>query len=298
MRRRAAGAAPPPAAFLGAGFAILVWGITPAITKLAVEAIDPLTVGLLRTVLAALPSLPVALALRLRLPADAAGWGFLAVSSIGGFIGFPLLFSLGVARTTTAHAALIIAIMPALTGLFGAVVERVWPGRRWWRGIALALGGEVLLIGARFGFEEPGATLAGDLLCLGAALVASAGYVAGSRLAPRIGSWSTTLWGLSLGGLVQLPVLILVLDQTAWRMAGGVGFAAVGYLALFSTVLAYVAWYWALAVGGTARIGSVQFAQPVIAVVVAVTLLGEALTPPLTAATVAVLAGIAIAQRG
>ncbi len=43
------------ATLCAASFAIVVWGLTPAATKLAVGEIDPLTVGILRTVLAMAP---------------------------------------------------------------------------------------------------------------------------------------------------------------------------------------------------------------------------------------------------
>ena len=280
-----------------AGVAVLAWGLTPAVTKLAVAEIDPLTVGMLRTVVAMVPGLPLALALRLPLPARPGDWGLLAVSAACGFVGFPLLFGLGVNLTTTAHVALIMAALPILTGLFGALVAGRWPGPLWRLGAALALAGEVVLVGARFGFEEPGASLEGDLLTLAACTVAAVGYIAGSRLSPRIGTWATTFWGLSLGGVALLPLVALRLDATDWAAVGPVGWNAVAYLALFSTVVAYVCWYWALAMGGTARAGSIQFAQPVVALAAAVTAMGEAMTLPLALAAVAILAGIAIARR-
>lgn len=285
------------ATLAAASFSVLAWGLTPAVTKLAVAEIDPLTVGMLRTVLAMAPGLPLALMLRLPLPAGARDWGLLVVSAACGFVGFPLLFGIGVSLTTTAHVALIMAALPIFTGLFGAVVERRWPGRLWRLGAALALAGEVLLVGSRFGFEEPGASLEGDLVTLTACIIAAAGYIAGSRLSARIGTWGTTFWGLSLGGAALAPLLALSLDGTDWGAVSAVGWSAAAYLALFSTVLAYVCWYWALAQGGTARTGAVQFAQPLVALAAAVTWMGERMTLPLALAAVAILAGIAIARR-
>lgn len=280
-----------------ASLAVVVWGLTPAATKFAVGEIDPLTVGVLRTVLAMAPGLPLALALRLPLPTGGNDWRLLGISAACGFVGFPLLFAIGVDLTTTAHAALIMAALPIFTGLFGAAAERRWPGRLWWYGAVLALLGEAVLVGARFGFAEPGASLEGDLLTLASCIVAAGGYVAGSRLSSSIGTWSTTFWGLSLGGLVLLPLLAVRFDATDWGAVTAVGWYAAGYLALFATILAYVCWYWALAQGGTARMGSIQFAQPVVALAAAVTVMGETMTAPLALATVAILAGIAIARR-
>ncbi len=280
-----------------ASAAVVIWGLTPAATKLAVAEIDALTVGILRTVLAMAPGLPLVLTLRLPRPGPARDWRLLAVSAVGGFVAFPLLFAAGVALTTTAHAGLIMAALPIFTGMFGAAVERRRPRARWWLGAAIAVAGEVALVGARFGFAGAGASLAGDLLALASCIAAAAGYVAGSRLSRRIGTWSTTFWGVSLGGLALLPLLAARLDATRWTAVTAVGWGATVYLALCVTILAYVGWYWALARGGTAGIGSVQFAQPVVALVAAVTVMGEAFTSALALATVTILAGVAIARR-
>lgn len=297
IQNRSANASGTVGTLAVAGFVVVVWGLVPAATKLAVGEIDALTVGILRTVLAMAPGLLLVLALRLPLPKAADDWWLLVISAAGSFVAFPLLFTIGVDLTTTAHAALILAALPIFTGLFGVAVERQWPGRQWWLGAALALAGEAVLVGSRFGFADPGASLEGDLLTLTSCMAASAGYVAGSRLSQRIGTWGTTFWGVLLGGVVLLPVLALRFDATSWPTVTAVGWGIAAYLALFATILAFAGWYWALARGGTARVGSLQFGQPVVALVVAVTAMGETFTPPMALAMVAILVGIVIAQR-
>jgi hypothetical protein len=54
-----------------------------------VNEIDALTVGILRTVLAMAPGLPLVLALRLPLPKAADDWRRLGLSAAGGFVAFP-----------------------------------------------------------------------------------------------------------------------------------------------------------------------------------------------------------------
>ncbi len=321
----ATSSAPAPAlaeAVLAGAFAVTVWGATPAATKLAVLAFDPVSAAVLRTVLGAAAALPLALVLRLPLPKDAGSWFWLALAGAGGFVLFPLLYSFGLARTTTAHAALINALSPTITGLFAAALARAWPHRRWFAGSALAFLGVALLIGVRDdgGGGVPEATVAGDLLCLAGIAAAAFGYVAGARLGESIGVWSATLWGLSLAGLALLPV-VPFLRPGAWAAAasmdgapsgatgapapafidgaplGATGWAAVLYLALGSSVIAYVAWYHALRVGGVVRTAPLQFAQPVIGLILAVAAMGEALTLPLALAAVVILAGIALARR-
>jgi len=118
-----------PAVVVLAAVALTVWGATPLVTKVAVGTVDGVTVGLLRPVLSALLSIPLALAMRLRLPWRGRDGVLLALSALGGFVIFPVLYSEGVERTSAAHAALIIAAAPVFTGLVVAAVERRVPRR-------------------------------------------------------------------------------------------------------------------------------------------------------------------------
>jgi drug/metabolite transporter (DMT)-like permease len=276
---------------------ITIWGATPAATKFAVDGIDPIVVGFLRTIAAGLLIAPALRRLKLPLPQDRRGWGLLLTSAVSGFVAFPLLFSLALAHTSTARAALILAPLPIFTGLIGAAVERRWLGRWWWAGVALAFVGGAVLVCVR-DIGGGGASPVGDLLALGATVSVASGYVAGSRLATDIGTWSVTAWGAVLGTVLVLPPLIAVAPSVDWSQAGAAAWGATLYLALFSSLLAYVAWYWALGAGGIARISLIQHVQPVVTLGLAVALFGETLTPVLLLSTAAILAGVAIARRG
>ena len=59
----------------------------------------------------------------------------------------------------------------------------------------------------------------------------------------------------------------------------------------------YIGWYWALAHGGIQRIATIQFLQPFSGLLIAAWLLGEQFTLPLIAASIAILAGVAITQK-
>lgn len=281
-----------------AGFvSIAIWGATPAATKFAVEGIDPVAVGFLRTIAAGLLVTPVLFRRRLALPRTRRGLALLLASSVSGFIAFPLLFSLALAHTSTAHAGLILAPLPIFTGLLAAAVERRWLGRWWWAGVALAFAGEAVLVGVRdVGSGE--ASLVGDILAFAAAVSVAGGYVAGSRLAPVIGTWSVTAWGAAVSTVLVLPPMAAMAPFADWSEAGAAAWGATFYLALFSSLLAYVAWYWALAAGGIAKISLLQFVQPVVTLVLAVALFSEDMTPVLLVSSAAILTGVAVARRG
>lgn len=280
-----------------AAVTVALWGATPVATKAAVAAIDPVLVGILRTVLAGVAAVPVILLLGIRPPSGRHAVGLLVLSAFCGFIGFPILFSLGQRYTSAAHGALILATLPLFTGIFAAILERRPPARRWWIGCAVAIAGEAFLIGSRSGFDGDGSGLFGDGVILASALLASFGYVTGARLSRSgYGTWGTTFWGVLAASVVLLPAVPLMWDGPAWAGAGVVGWGAIAYLAIGSTILAYVAWYWALGTGGIARIGLFQFFQPMVGVALAAILLSEAVTVPLLLSASVILSGVFIAQ--
>src|SRR5215468_12609932 len=168
-----------------AGLIMIVWGATPVATRLAVADLDPLHVGLLRTVFAGLLALPIALALRQPLPKDRRGFLLLVVSAASGFVVFPLLYSVGQRDTSAMHSGMILAALPIFTGSYAALVERRRPTARWIAGCIIALLGEGALITLRSGGGGAQPTWSGDLLVLVSALVVACGYVAGARLAQR-----------------------------------------------------------------------------------------------------------------
>lgn len=285
----------PAAAFGLAAFAVFSWGITPAITAFQVSEIPALQAGLMRSVLAVPPAIAFIVFLRLRMPADAATWGWLLIAGFAAFCGFPILFTLGVSRTATSHAALILACMPVVSGALAAVLDRRMPRRGWFMGATVAMIGETILITSR---DSTGvATLEGDLLCILAAVISGSGYVAGSRATAKIGTWSTTFWGVAIAGLAQVPLLVWLSSEVAWSELTYVGWGSTLYLVMFATVLAYAAWYWALNHGSVVRIAPVQFGQPLVSLVFAVVLLSEAITVPIIVSTALIIGGIVLASR-
>lgn len=279
-----------------AGLIMVIWGATPVATRLAVADLQPIHVGLLRTVFAGALALPIALALRQPLPKDRRGFLLLAVSAASGFIVFPLFYSFGQRDTSAMHGGLILAALPIFTGSYVALTERRRPTARWIAGCIIALLGECALITLRAGGgAQP--TLGGDLLVLLSALLVAAGYVAGARLAQTgYSSLATTLWGVALAAMVSAVIMAATVAGGGLPSAGWQSWSAVIYLASVTTIVGYIGWYWALAKGGIARIGTIQFFQPVSGLILAALLLGERMTLSLLAASVVILAGVWIAQ--
>jgi drug/metabolite transporter (DMT)-like permease len=277
---------------------MLVWGGTPVFSRIASTQIDPLMVGVLRTVLAGIVALPLVLVMRRPLPATARHRGLLVFSAFAAFIAFPLIYTVGQSYTSVLHGALILATLPVFTSLFGAVVERRRVTALWGLGIAVALLGEIIVIAWRVGDAAAGTSLVGDAIILASSVICAAGYVAGAKLTQDgYPSIATTLWGVALASIVLLPLLGWSVATRGWPQAGPAAWGSVLVLALVTSILGYIAWYWALGRGGISRIASVQFTQPLFGIVLAMVVLGERPGPITLVAAAVILVGVWLVQR-
>jgi drug/metabolite transporter (DMT)-like permease len=297
-----AAASPLPRLALLAGTGtLLIWSATPNANKIAIDYMSGLAAGVLRSIIAGALALVVALALRLPFPKRGRDRGLLALSGLASFAVWPVTFSIGLARTTAGHAALILATIPIFAVLLACAVVRRWPERGWWAGAAIAIAGAVFIVLDRSGSMaavNAGASASGDLIVLAGAFVCAAGYVAGGRLAPRIGTSATTLWGLALALVLLVPVFVVqVAPATHWADIAVRGWLAMAWLALLSSLLAYALWFYALRHGGIGRISSLLLVEPAITLAIAAAVLGEPISLPLAIGCGVVVAGTYLAHR-
>jgi drug/metabolite transporter (DMT)-like permease len=283
--------------FAAAAFTIVLFALTPVTTRIAGSQLDGETVGLVRAVGAGLFAIPLIAIFRVPAPADVASWSLVLVSALGSFAGFPLLFSLGAQHTSATHVGLIMASMPLMTGTIALIVERRRPRQLWFIGTLITLGGEALLMTDRGGLGTD-VSGAGDALVLAACILCACGFVAGGRLAKRISPLGATLWAIAVASAVLLPAAAVQFGRVDWADLSSTTYAAVLHITLGASVLAYISWFWALSRGGIARVAALQFAQPIVVLVLAALLLNEPLRASMAGPTLTILAGIALTMRG
>ena len=98
--------------------------------------------------------------------------------------------------------------------------------------------------------------------------------------------------------LLLTPMVPVLWAQGSFAVASVPAWSAIAYLAVVVTILGYVLWYWALGQGGIARVGLIQFLQPVSGVILAAALLGERISASFLLASALVLGGVWLAIRG
>lgn len=274
---------------------VLAFSFTVPFTRVAVNGLDPLFIGCGRAVVAALLA-ALALALTRQPLPRGRQWLRLVIIAAGVVAGFPLLTSYALVSVPASHGAVVIALLPAATAVMAVVRGHERPPVLFW--ILAAAGAVAAVVFAGMRGDGFGGLHAADLLLFGAVAAAAVGYAEGGLLARELGSWQTVSWAL----VVAAPAMIAVAAFSAIQhppTATTVEWAAFGYLAVVSMFLGFFAWYRGLAIGPMAQVSQVQLVQPVLSLIWAAVVLGEALTVPtlLGGGAVIVLAAIAVRVR-
>lgn len=152
-----------------------LWGVTVALSKLALGWLDPSWLAALRF-LVATPLLALFARRHLRSAMTPTVLGTGAI----GFGAVMLLQNAGIERTSVSHAAIIVGAVPVIVALVSAGLGHGRPTRWAWVGYGLALVGIVLVARGRGG----GATDGGDLLVFGSVAL-SALFIALQPIALR-----------------------------------------------------------------------------------------------------------------
>jgi drug/metabolite transporter, DME family len=247
------------------------------------------SVGAVRVLLAAVVLVVLAAAARPGLDAWRVEWRRTSTLLAGGAqAAFQLTFLAAVLHTGVAVGTLVaIGSAPLVAGLLSRQVSRTWVGAT-----SVALTGLVLLVlgggGARL-------SLTGLLLALGAGTAYGVYLVTTSRAVTRGAPPAlTTAVAFTVAAIVLLPWLAL--EDATWLRTGS-GWLMVGYLALVPTVLAYRLFARGLRRVPPSTASTMGLAEPVVATVLGVALLGERLSAVGWAGAALVLVGLALVSR-
>ena len=143
-RRPRATARPCCSALLG----VAIFGLTLPATRLAVADFDPLFVTAGRSLLAAALAALTLLWARPQ-PPQRREWPRLAAFAAFSIIGFPLLMAIAMQYAPASHGAVVLAVLPLLTAMGGALVAGERPSLGFWACGVAGTGSRARLLAAR-----------------------------------------------------------------------------------------------------------------------------------------------------
>jgi drug/metabolite transporter (DMT)-like permease len=279
----------------------LFWSLNYIVAKVALRTFPPLLIGPLRAALAAVLLLPVYLWARASRRTEE-GWQLrdvLALSVLGVF-GITLnqvFFVVGMKATSVAHASLMIATTPLQVMLLAALRGQERVTLRKAAGMVVAIGGiAVLNLGP--GRDLHGATAFGDLFVFLAAFSFSLYTVFGKEISGRHDLIKVNAVGYGAGALAGAPLLAQQSLGFDFAAVPASGWWALAYMAVLSSIVCYLIFYYALNHLPASRVAAFSYIQPVVASLAGLALLREPITFAVAAGGLLVLSGVWITGRG
>lgn len=264
-------------------------------TKLAVAGFDPVVTATARAVIAGCVALPLLLIRGVPFPRPALRKS-LAYTTLGAVFGWPILIALALARSSSAHTAVIAAFMPLMTALIAVVRTNERAARQFWWAAGTGTAALVAFSLSRGG----GGSLdpVADLLVVGAVIASSWCYVEGAGLTRAMPGWQVISWVV----VVALPVTVPV---TAWLLIthpheGAIptrAFLGLAYIGVVSMYFGFWAWYRGLALAGVTKGSSIQQLQALMTLGMSAWFLGEKISLGTVVAAIVVVASVLWAQR-
>jgi O-acetylserine/cysteine efflux transporter len=263
-----------------------IWGVNLIASKIGVGYFPPVFFIALRFTLLALVLLPF---LRWH---PGRMQQLLVAATLSGGLQYALLF---VGIRLASHVGSI-AIATQLGVPFTTLLSVVFLHEhvRWRRGLGIAL--------AFAGFAiiafQPGLLTdrTGLALVVASCLVGSFGIVAVKSLGPQLKPLELQAW-FAISGLPVLWLLTALLEDgqgTALRNAGVVGWGALLYTALVSSLVAHTGYYWLVRRHPVTSLAPLTTLSPLFSVIIGVAFLGEPLTARLLVGGALTLAGVTI----
>ena len=289
-----AAAAPPSGPGRGAiAIAVLIvvvlWALNFIAAKIAMRNLPSPAVASFRVFLGGLAMLPAYLifsrtaafadALKTRARGFTAWdlWTFFYLGFFGVVIN-QMCFALGLNHTAVSHGAVIIGMAPVYT-LALAVIFRIEHAT--WRkftGIAMAFAG-IAVLAAENGMTTRSPSLEGDAVMMTGAIGFAIYSVLGKRVAARYDALTMTAFNHFAGAIVVLPIVLYqahaLLVDARWRRIPGQSWTSVIYMAVFSSAVAYVLYFWLLKYLQASQLAAFTYLLPVIATILGILWLGE-----------------------
>ena len=278
-----------------------LWACSYVAAKFALRDISVNMMNALRMIISALVLLPLLFALRKELNLTLRDLPQLALLAIIGFIVNKMLEFGGLALTTASDVALLISSESIFTAALSWLLlrERFKP----LTGTALLLG----LVGVYLIVERslvpnipPGGgalRILGDLMVVLALIFESFYTVRGKALLVKHPPLLITAVAIVGSTIFWVPLAGGEILYSGWHPLSLTAWLAVGWLAIMSTVIAYLAWFKGLEqVDGSAAASSL-FVQPLLGTVLAIIVLHDQLLPTTIIGGVLIVASVYLISR-
>jgi len=219
-----------------------------------------------------------------------------------GLTGITLFFAAqytGIKLAGASIAAILVCLLsPILITSFSAMLFKERLNRRQILGIGVAaLGTLAVTVGGTLSMQFNTDFLLGSLILLATPVLWTAYSLTGKKTIEKYSPFLTVAYVNILGGILLVPFSLAEGSLTQAFSMTATGWSAILYLALTCSLVGYYIWLRSIKTVGAAVTSSFLFAEPLVTVTFAVTLIQEQVTLPIIAGAFLILAGVYLITR-
>jgi drug/metabolite transporter (DMT)-like permease len=202
------------------------------------------------------------------------------------------LFIRGLVMTSTIHASLLILCTPLLITIFAFWIlkEKITALKS--LGLALGIGGSVLLIIAKESSTHAENYLLGDIFIIINAISYAFYFILVKPLMKEYNPVHVIRWVFTLGFIMIFPFGWVQLTEVQWQQFDWSHLAALAFIVICGTFLAYYFNIYGIQHLGAGMTGSYIYTQPIFATIIATLVLQEPLTIQKIIAGILIFAGV------
>ena len=208
-----------------------------------------------------------------------------------------MLFLKGLSLTYSIHAVLLMLSTPILITIFAAFLLREMISGLQVIGLALGVGGAVLLIALGKNTGSGDNVLLGDTLILVNAVSYTIYFIMVKPLMLKYNPVQVTRMIFTLGFFVVLPFGWTEFTAISWTSFGWVEYSCLGLIVLGGTFLAYLFNVYGIKVLGASVTGMYIYLQPIFAAIIAMIFLKESLEWYKVLAGVFIFVGVYLSNK-
>lgn len=281
----------------------IIWGVNAAVMKYGVTEVDPYVFNAIRLTVSVFALWLCVLIEKRKKHGQAREkmqprllWWIIGFSFLSGAV-YQLTFLAGISRTTAGNTALIMSSCPMWTAILAVFTTKDRLSRLAWIGLVMTLLGTVLVIAQKGEFNTSAATIAGNLIVLGAAIAWSASSVATKPLLNHLSAIRLAFYSV----LITLPLhWLLAIPNLQTDLANSFEprtFASILYSGFFSTGIALAMWNYGVQKVGAPHAAIYQNVIPLVAVAGAWLLIGEVPLSLQIGGGLLIIAGLIVMRR-
>jgi len=223
-------------------------------------------------------------------------WRVMILLALCGVTFNQIFFIGGLARSSVAHAGLIVAIGPVMVLVLSCLMRLEALTVPKFVGMLISFGGVAVLTTGKAAQGNSGHWI-GDLILLAGSVVFAYYTILVKEVADRYDALTLNTLAFGVGTVLMIPFGTWWLLGVRWTAVPAPAWSGLVFMVVFGSVVPYLLFAVAMTELTAARVAAFSYVQPVIATGLGIWLLAERLTVKIVLGGILILAGVYLTER-